>query len=187
MSDIKVRCAFDAMVDIDELLPHPKNRNKHPEQQIKRLAAILEYQGFRYPIKVSNLSGFITSGHGRLEAAKLNGWTQVPVNYQDYEDEAQEYADVIADNAVADWADLDLAGINFDVPDFGPEFDLDMLGLENFTLEPAEKIDLGETFESDSSADGPRKYILEITFPNDMEMMDIHDDLISRGYIVKVK
>ena len=105
---------------IAELSPHPKNRNAHPSDQIKRLAKILEYQGFCYPIKISKLSGYITSGHGRLEAAKLNGWTEVPVNYQDYEDETQEYADLQADNAIASWAELDFSGINADLGDLGP-------------------------------------------------------------------
>ena len=32
-----------------------------------------------------------------------------------------------------------------------------------------------------------KKYIIEVSFPNDMEMNDIKDDLLNRGYIVKVK
>lgn len=31
-----------------------------------------------------------------------------------------------------------------------------------------------------------KQYRIEIQFPNDMEMMDIHDDLTSRGYMVKI-
>jgi DNA modification methylase len=129
------------MVPISELAPHPKNRNSHPKEQIDRLAAILKYQGWRYPVKVSNLSGFITSGHGRLEAARLNGWKEVPVSFQDYADEDQEYADLTADNAVASWSELDLSGINTDLADLGPDFDLDMLGIRDFVLEPAEKLE----------------------------------------------
>lgn len=68
-------------------------------------------------MKVSNLSGYVTSGHGRILAARLNGWTQVPVNYQDYETFDQEYADVQADNSIASWAELDLSGINSDIKD----------------------------------------------------------------------
>lgn len=138
---MKVRCTFDKMVPLSELKGHPKNRNTHPTEQIRRLAEILEYQGFRYPIKVSLLSGFVTSGHGRIEAARLNGWTEVPVNFQEYDSEAQEYADVQADNAIASWAELDLAGINQDIGDLGPDFNIDLLGIEDFVLEPAEKLE----------------------------------------------
>ena len=136
-----VHCLYDKLVSTSELAPHPKNRNKHPDEQIERLAKVLKYQGWRYPVKVSKLSGFITSGHGRLLAARLNGWKEVPVNFQDYESEEQEYADVQADNAIASWAELDLAGINSDIGDLGPDFDIDLLGIEDFTLEIAEKLE----------------------------------------------
>lgn len=123
------------MINIDSLKEHPKNPNKHSEDQIKRLADILEYQGWRYPIKVSNQSGFITSGHGRLAAAKLKNWSQVPVSYQDYESEDQEYADIVSDNAIADWSDLDLSNVNLEIENLGPDFDINMLGIKNFNLD----------------------------------------------------
>lgn len=139
----KIHCNYDQLVAIEELLKkqHPRNPNKHPDTQIKRLAEILQYQGFRYPLKVSKLSGYITAGHGRLLAAKHLGLKVVPVNYQDYIDDAQEYADIVADNAIASWAELDLSSINTDIADFGPEFNVDMLGLENFTVEVSEKLE----------------------------------------------
>jgi len=131
------------LVAISELKPHPKNRNTHPKEQIERLAQILKYQGWRYPVKVSTRSGFITAGHGRIEAAKLNGWKEVPVSYQDYESEEQEIADLVADNAIASWSDLDLSGINADIVELGPDFDIDLLGIKDFVLEPADKLDPG--------------------------------------------
>lgn len=137
---MKVHCPHDRLVSVRELKPHPKNRNQHPKDQIERLAKILEYQGWRYPIKVSNLSGLITSGHGRLEAAKHLGLKEVPVSFQDYTDEAQEYADLQADNAIASWSELDLSAINSDIGDLGPDFDIDLLGINGFVIESADKI-----------------------------------------------
>lgn len=136
---IAIHCLFDEMVSVDKLRPHPKNRNKHPADQIKRLAEILKYQGWRYPIKVSKQSGFITSGHGRLEAAKILKLKEVPVNFQDYESETVEYADLQSDNAIALWAELDLSGINVDIGDLGPDFNLDLLGIKSFTVDVSEK------------------------------------------------
>jgi len=127
-------------VDIKKLKPHPKNRNKHPKEQIDRLAKILMYQGFRKPIVVSNQSGFIVEGHGRVEAAKFNKWTTVPVSYQDFEDETQEYAHLTADNAIALWAELDMSGINADTLELGP-FDTDLLGLKSWSSIPEDKED----------------------------------------------
>lgn len=136
---VNVHCTADQLVEISHLKPHPKNRNKHPKEQIESLAKILKYQGWRYPVKVSLLSGFITSGHGRIEAAKLNGWTRVPVDFQQYESEEQEYADIQADNAIASWAEMDLAGISADIGQLGPEFDIDLLGIKDFEIDVADK------------------------------------------------
>lgn len=133
-----MRISTIEMVLIGELKPHPKNPNVHSEDQIERLATIIEFQGWRYPVKVSLLSGFVTSGHGRIEAAKLRGWTHLPVSYQEYDTEEQEYADIVSDNAIAEWAQLDLASINREMIAFGPELDIDLLGIKNFVLEPAE-------------------------------------------------
>jgi DNA modification methylase len=136
---LKIHCKFDELINPKDLKTHPKNRNFHPKEQIERLAKILEYQGFRYAIKVSKLSGFITSGHGRALAAIKMGLEKVPVVYQDYDDETMEYADVLADNAIASWAELDFSGINADIGELGPDFDIDLLGIENFTVDVAEK------------------------------------------------
>ena len=171
------------IVDIDSLIPNPKNNNNHPEEQIKRLAKLIEFQGFRNPLVVSNRSGFVLCGHGRIEAAKLAGLKQVPVMFQDFENEAQEYAYLTSDNAIASWAQLDLSAINTEMLDLGPDFDVDMLGIKEFTIEPIEKFEMEDELKDDMN----KKFLLEITFPNDMEMMDIHDDLVSRGYIVKIK
>jgi len=127
------------MVPVQDLKPHPKNPNVHPKAQIQRLADILQFQGWRYPVKVSTATGYVTSGHARIEAAKLMGWTEVPVSYQDYDSEAQEFADVVADNAISEWSTLDLSTINLALPDLGPDLDMEILGFKDFRLDPAEK------------------------------------------------
>lgn len=133
---MKVRCLYDKLVKVEELKPHPQNRNKHPQEQIERLAHILDYQGWRTPISVSKRSNYIVAGHGRLAAARALGWKTAPVSYQEFENEEQEYAHVQADNAIAAWAELDLSAINTDIPDLGPDFDLNLLGIKDFTLDP---------------------------------------------------
>lgn len=133
---MKVKCAHDGLVSIKKLIPHPKNRNKHPKEQIERLAKVLQYQGIRRPVRVSELSGYITAGHCLYEAAKLLKWKELPVDYQPYDSEDQEIADGIADNSIALWADLDFAGINMDVPGLGPDFDIDWLGIREFGIDP---------------------------------------------------
>jgi len=136
---MKIKCEYNKMALLSELKENPRNRNKHPGEQIDRLARVIEYQGWRHPIIISNLSGHIVAGHGRLEAAKKLKLKEVPVDYQDFESEEQEYAFLQSDNAIALWAELDLSGINADLGDLGPDFDLDLLGIKNFTLDVADK------------------------------------------------
>lgn len=135
---MKFNCSYDALVEVHQLVPNPKNPNVHPESQVERLAQILQYQGQRHPVIVSKRSGFIVVGHGRLMAIKKLGWEKCAVNYQDFENEAQEYSFVVSDNAIAEWATLDLSAINNELGDLGPDFDIDLLGIENFKLDPAE-------------------------------------------------
>lgn len=136
------RCAYQELVELNQLQPNPKNPNKHSAEQIQRLAKIIEYQGQRSPIVVSKRSGLITKGHGRLEALKKLGWEKAAVDFQDYDSDEQEYADIVADNAVAEWAFLDLSLVNGELPELGPDFDIDLLGIENFTLDYSEGLSL---------------------------------------------
>lgn len=128
------------MVAPNKLKPRPDNRNKHPDDQIDRLVKVIEYQGFRRPIIVSNQSGQIVCGHGRLLAAKRLKLKQVPVIYQDYASPEQEYADHVADNAIAEWADLDLSAINTDLASLSEDFDIELLGIKDFVVEQPEMI-----------------------------------------------
>jgi hypothetical protein len=118
---------------------NPKNRNLHSKEQIERLCKIIEYQGFRNPLIISKRSNMLVAGHGRLEAAKKLGIKEVPVMAQDFLDEAQEYAAMISDNAVAFWSELDLSSISTDITDLGPDFDIDLLGIKNFVVDVSDK------------------------------------------------
>lgn len=137
---MEVHCKYDELVDPSKLKHHPKNHNQHPPEQIDRLIKILDYQGWRYAVKVSRLSGYVTSGHGRIAAAFKAGWKTVPVVYQEYTDSDQEYLDVQSDNAIASWAELNLKAINADIPELGP-FDIDLLGIKDFEVEALDKYD----------------------------------------------
>lgn len=137
--DIKIKCLFDKLVDPKQLNDNPKNRNKHGNDQIERLAQIYKYQGIRHPIIVSAETGYIVAGHGRKLAAIRAGIKEVPVVIQCFDSQEQEYAFVQSDNAIALWADLDLSGINADLEFLGPDFEISNLGIKNFTLDISEK------------------------------------------------
>ncbi len=101
---VPVFCAHDAIVPLKDLRPNPKNPNQHPPEQIKLLSSIIRATGWRGPITVSKRSGFIVKGHGRMMAAELGDMAEAPVDYQDYASEAEELADLTADNRIAELA-----------------------------------------------------------------------------------
>jgi hypothetical protein len=106
---LPVHCAFDELVRIGRLRENPANPNRHPDNQIALLCKIILKTGWRAPITVSRRSGLIVRGHGRLYAARLGNFTEAPVDYQDYESDAEEIADLVADNRVAELAEMDLS------------------------------------------------------------------------------
>jgi DNA modification methylase len=133
-SDNFFSCSYKEIIPIADLKPHPKNPNIHTEEQLKRLAKIIEYQGQRHPVIISRLSGYIVAGHGRSMAIKKLGINEIAVDYQDFENEEQEYAFLISDNAIAEWSSLDLDLIKVDIDIMG-DFDVDMLGIKDFKIE----------------------------------------------------
>ncbi len=134
---MEVKCAHTKLVPIESIVGHPRNPNKHSQAQIKLLAKIMKHQGWRHPITISKRSGFIVAGHGRLQAAILNGWETCPIDEQDFANEADEYAHMVADNKIAELAELDLLMVSEDVIKFGKDFDFDTLGIPDFKSQDA--------------------------------------------------
>lgn len=85
---------------ITELKPYPGNARTHSRKQVKLIAASIERFGFTNPVLVSD-NGEIIAGHGRVEAAKLLGWSSVPTIALSHLNEAERRAYVLADNKLA--------------------------------------------------------------------------------------
>ena len=149
ISGIEAHCAFDKEVDVVDLVPHPRNPNKHDDKQIALLAKIIRNQGWRNPIVVSERSGFIVAGHGRLGAARVLNVEKVPVDLQAFTNEAEEYAHLIADNRIAELAEAskdELAGL---IKELEGKIDLDLTGFDAPSLAEL----LGEAEGSDVDAE----------------------------------
>ena len=148
IGEIPVYCAFDEIIDTVKAVPNPKNPNFHPQSQINLLAKIIKSQGWRQPITISNRSGLIVKGHGRLLAAIELGVDQIPVEYQNYETEADEIADLTADNRLAELAEMETDSLTELLTELNNEgYDIELAGytaedldqlLENFTTEDPE-------------------------------------------------
>ena len=60
-----------------ELRPRPNNPRTHTKKQIEQIAASIKEFGFISPVLIDGAGGII-AGHGRVEAAKLTGMSNVP-------------------------------------------------------------------------------------------------------------
>lgn len=143
---IKIHCSHTELRDPTSLVEHPRNYNTHPAEQIRLLAKIIKHQGWRNPITVSKRSGFVVKGHGRLAAAMLLKTEKVPVDVQDYKDEASEVADMIADNRIAELAEADQDALkDLLVDDLFEDFDLELTGFDpkeiDFNINESETTD----------------------------------------------
>jgi hypothetical protein len=130
---MKIECAYDELRAVGDLREHPRNPNTHPARQVEMLAKIIRETGWRSPIVVSARSGFVVKGHGRLLAARLAGFAEAPVDVQEYESEAQELADMVADNRIAELAEMDgglLDQVLVDLRDEGWDMELAGFGAQ---------------------------------------------------------
>lgn len=100
-------CSFTRWEPVEAVVANPRNPNRHSADQVKRIAANIAAFGWRVPIGVSKRSGFVVRGHGRLQAAIQAGWSHVPIDVQEYESEAHEWADMVADNRIAELSSRD--------------------------------------------------------------------------------
>jgi ParB-like chromosome segregation protein Spo0J len=133
---MKINCSYTKLVPIEELVKHPKNPNTHTPRQIELLAKIIKMSGFRSPIVISKRSGFIVKGHGRLQSAIKAGLKEVPVDIQEYESEAEEYADMIADNRIAELSEMNSDTLLELIGELGEmDYDLDLTGFEEYDID----------------------------------------------------
>jgi DNA modification methylase len=92
---------------ISDLIPDPRNARTHPKRQIDQLKASIEAFGFTNPI-LADPDGHIIAGHGRLQAARAIGLTELPVITLSGLSETQKRVLRIADNKIALNAGWDL-------------------------------------------------------------------------------
>jgi hypothetical protein len=132
---IALRCAFTKLVYVEELKPNPENHKIHGSKQLALYWKIITAHGWRRPIVVSLRSGLIVKGHGAYEAAKRNGATQVPVDFQHYDSAEQELADLMADNRLAEMAGTNEDKLRASLSKLAEQIDIELTGFSTDDLE----------------------------------------------------
>jgi DNA modification methylase len=126
------QCGRFALLPIMELKPDPSNPRKHGREQVRAIARSIEAFGFNAPILIDR-NKQIVAGHGRFEAAKLNGCLQVPVICLEHLTEDQARAYMLADNKLTDrssWDDGVLALHLKELSERALDFDIEAIGFE---------------------------------------------------------
>lgn len=150
---VAIRCHFDKLVRASELTPHDKNTKIHPPEKVLRIRRLIRKAGHRRAVVVSKLSGKIVKGHCRWKGALNDDDDELPVEYQQYRNKAEELADLAADNFAADGSDDDEANLLDIVRELGGiECDGDILGME-----PEEFAKILEHLDPDKKAPAPKR------------------------------
>ncbi|MET0106613.1 MAG: DNA methyltransferase [Sedimenticola sp.] len=120
-----------------DLKPYDRNARTHSSKQIQQIAKSIETFGFINPILVDGDS-VIIAGHGRWEAAKLLGMTEVPtirvVNLT--EEEKQAY--ILTDNRLAELAGWDKEILSIELQhllNIDTQFDINVIGFETAEID----------------------------------------------------
>src|SRR5882762_10755165 len=111
---------------LSDLLPDPRNARTHPKRQIDQIRESIKAFGFTNPI-LADPEGNVIAGHGRLQAARAIGLTEVPTITLSGLSEVQKRALRIADNKIALNAGWDLEILQLELSELASlDVDIDL-------------------------------------------------------------
>jgi hypothetical protein len=128
------------LVRIDHLASYAGNPRTHSPKQVRQIAKSIHCFGFCSPILIGD-DNEIIAGHGRVEAAKLLGLTNVPALRLSHLSTIEKRAYVIADNRLAEIAAWDREALAIELQGLlDLNFDLETTGFDVADLEIVQKI-----------------------------------------------
>ena len=173
--------------ELSWLKPYANNPRDN-ESAVEPVANSIKEFGFKVPI-VATSDGEIINGHTRFKASKLLGLEKVPVIIADDLTDEQIKAFRLADNKtgeIADWNESllikeleELDDLDYDMGQFGFELDLD-------------DADDADENGSDDAGDIPdninvmETFALNVIVKDEAEQAELYEELLGRGFEVKV-
>ena len=164
-----------AFLSLDLLATDPSNARKHSRAQIRDIAKSIKAFGFAAPVLLDR-NRRILAGHGRYEAAKLLGLTEIPVIFLDHLTEAQAKAFSLADNQLHDrstWDDFKVAVQLKELSDLDLDFDFDAIGFPapevDFRLQSLDAPDEADRADEFNAPAGPA-----VSIAGDMWLLGAH-------------
>ena len=130
------------LISTEKLIPYVNNARTHSAEQINKLRSSLREFGFINPVIIDRDFNVI-AGHGRIEAAKAEGISEVPCVFADYLTPAQKKAYILADNRMAMDAGWDEELLRVEIEALQAEsFDIGLTGFD--------ESEISDLFETDS-------------------------------------
>lgn len=160
-----------------KLVSNPQNARIHSKKQLKQIARSMKLFGFLMPILVDQYYNII-AGHGRLEAAKLLGWAEVPVIMIEHLTDAQAKAFAIADNRLNEnstWDETLLAETLKELSGLNLDFSLEVTGFSMGEIDLRIEGLSGESNKTDPADELPAvANAIAVTRPGDLWLLDRH-------------
>jgi DNA modification methylase len=136
-------------VPIDKLVPYARNARTHSKEQIAQLRSSLREFGFVSPAVIDSDYNILV-GHGRIAAAREEGYKTVPCVFAEDLTDAQKRAYILADNQLALNAGWDEEMLSVELSDLQDNaFDLSLLGFDDKELEKLLNSDSDSDVEDD--------------------------------------
>lgn len=123
------------IVPVNQIIPYARNSRKHSKEQVMQIRASFREFGVLAPCLVDEAFNLLC-GHGRLEAARAEGMTEINCVIAEGLTAAQKKAYIIADNKITDnstW-DEEMLALEFaELKDLG--FDMELTGFDQKEIE----------------------------------------------------
>ena len=172
--------------ELSWLKPYANNPRDN-ESAVEPVANSIKEFGFKVPI-VATSDGEIINGHTRFKASKLLGLEKVPVIIADDLTDEQIKAFRLADNKtgeIADWNESllikeleELDDLDYDMGQFGFELDLDDADEDGDGSD-----DMGDIPDNIDVAEA---FALNVIVKDEAEQAELYEELLGRGFEVKV-
>ena len=173
--------------ELSWLKPYANNPRDN-ESAVEPVAKSIKEFGFKVPI-VATSDGEIINGHTRFKASKLLGLEKVPVIIADDLTDEQIKAFRLADNKtgeIADWNESllikeleELDDLNYDMGQFEFELDLD-------DADDADENGSDDAGDIPDDIDVVEAFALNVIVKDEAEQAELYEELLGRGYEVKV-
>lgn len=138
-------------IDINKIKPYENNAKIHTPEQIEQIKKSIQEFGMNDPIAVWGKDNLIVEGHGRLEALKQLGYTEVECIRLDHLTDEERRAYTLAHNKLTMNTDFDIDILNDEL------FNIDNIDMELFGFDVELPIEEHELTEDDYEVEVPEE------------------------------